>query len=196
MIAYLEGILFLKEPTYVIIDVGGVGYEIRISLNSFIKLGDLKTKIRLYTHLHIREDAHTLIGFVENSEKKVFLQLINVSGVGINTALVILSSLNTAEVVQAIASEDVRTIQSIKGIGVKMAQRLILELKDKFKKDVFEGQSVITPTLDQHIKMEALTALTTLGIAKNIAEKNIETIIKQNKEPLTLEELIKLALRM
>ncbi len=194
MIAYIEGKLTHKEPSFVILDVNGVGYQIRISLNTYSAIPDVKS-FKLYTYLQIKEDAHTLFGFADSLEKKVFLDLISVSGIGSNTALVILSSLSTNEVIQAIASEDVKTIQGIKGIGIKTAQRAIIELKDKIKKDNFDITS--TASVGQYqTKQEALMALMALGIAKNVAEKNVETILKQKGTELKVEELIKLALKM
>ena len=156
----------------------------------------------MHTFLHIREDAHTLYGFIDNEEKKVFLDLISVSGIGAGTAMIILSSLSTAEIQEAIVREDVRTIQSIKGIGNKTAQRLILELKDKIKKENMELANTIvsSPGSDTQRKLlaknEAILALTALGIPKNTAEKNLETIIKKHGNNLSVEELIKLALKV
>ena len=196
MIAYIEGNLTQKEPTHAIIEAAGVGYYIRISLNTYSSIKGISGKCKLYTHLQIKEDAHSLFGFSDNIEKKVFQELISVSGIGPGTAMVMLSSMNASEVQQAIASEDIRAIQSIKGIGAKTAQRVILELKDKMKKDilVIDNQS---PTYIHNTKRnEALSALVTLGIAKNVAEKNLEMIIKKEGENLSLEQLIKLALKM
>jgi Holliday junction DNA helicase RuvA len=153
-------------------------------------------RCRLQTFLHIKEDAHTLYGFVENAEKKLFLDLISVSGIGPNTALMMLSSLSYAEIQQAIVSEDLRTIQSIKGIGSKTAQRVILELKDKMKKGTFSGEIPNFPSpANNTIRNEALSALVTLGIPKNVAEKSIDTIIKQEGNQLSIEQLIKKALK-
>ena len=156
----------------------------------------------MQTFLHIREDAHTLYGFIDNEEKKVFLDLISVSGIGAGTAMIILSSLSTAEIQEAIVREDVRTIQSIKGIGNKTAQRLILDLADKIKIKNMELANTIvsSPGSDTQRKLlaknEAILALTALGIPKNTAEKNLETIIKKHGNNLSVEELIKLALKV
>ncbi|TAF66487.1 MAG: Holliday junction branch migration protein RuvA [Cytophagales bacterium] len=197
MIAYIHGKLAHKEPAYVIIDVGGVGYHIRISLNTYTALGAVPTECRLYTHLQIKEDAHTLFGFADTFEKKIFLDLISVTGVGANTAMMILSSLSTREAYQAIAREEVRIIQSVKGIGAKIAQRIILELKDKIRKDVPDLPIAVQLPAHQTAKEEALLALTTLGIPKNVAEKNLDILLKQKKdEEIKVEELIKMALRM
>jgi Holliday junction DNA helicase RuvA len=196
MIAYIEGELTQKEPTHAIIEAAGIGYYIRISLNTYSFIKGISGKCKLYTHLQIKEDAHSLFGFSDIIEKKVFQELISVSGIGPGTAMVMLSSMNALEVQQAIASEDLKTIQSIKGIGAKTAQRVILELKDKMKKDILvvDNQS---PTYIHNTKRnEALSALVTLGVAKNVAEKNLEMIVKKEGENLSLEQLIKLALKM
>lgn len=204
MIAYIEGNIVHKEPTFVIIDVGGMGYQVKISLNTYTAIEQVP-KGRLFTYLHIREDAHTLYGFFENEEKNLFLDLISVSGVGANTAMIILSSMNPSEIQQAIIAEDVRTIQSIKGIGNKTAQRIILELKDKIMKketqewtgiDVFSSTQREKKTNLFFLKTEAVSALVALGIAKNVAEKNVDTILKTKGEELKIEEIIKLALKI
>jgi len=197
MIAYIEGRLTHKEPAYVIIDVNGVGYEIRISLQTYSALPEGE-KCRLYTHFHVREDAQILYGFADRSEKKIFLDLISVSGVGANTALMMLSSLSSSEVQHAIVSEDVRTIQSIKGIGTKTAQRVILELRDKVKKDLYltSDTSTALVTSGNSIRSEALSALVTLGIPRNIAEKSIDTVLKREGSDVSLEQVIRLALKV
>ena len=172
MIAYLKGKLAYKDPTFVIIDVNGVGYHVKISLTTFGALKDAEN-CQLFTFMHVKEDAHTLYGFHQEQEKKLFLMFISVSGVGPSTALTMLSYLSPEELKHAIASEDVKTVQSIKGIGAKTAQRIILELKDKIQKEGFESKmSGIGPTSHNTIKSEALSALITLGINKTIAEKN------------------------
>lgn len=196
MIAYIEGELTHIEPTHAILEAAGVGYHIRISLNTYSAIKEVKGKSKLHTHLQIKEDAHSLFGFYDTTEKRVFQELISVSGIGPGTAMVMLSSMDAAGVQQAIASEDLRAIQSIKGIGAKTAQRVILELKDKMKKDTLpvDNQS---PTYKHNTKRnEALSALVTLGITKNIAEKNLDIIIKKEGETISLEQLIKLALKM
>lgn len=193
MIAYLEGKLAYKDPTYVIIDVGGVGYQVKISLHTYA-LVKSEEKIRLQTYLHIKEDAHTLYGFYEQEEKSLFSLLISVSGVGPSTALMMLSSLHPSEIRQAIVAEDVRTIQSIKGIGAKSAQRLILELKDKMKKG--DGDMAgMQAKPHQAIREEALAALLTLGYNKAVAEKAIEGILKRATTELKVEELIRQVLK-
>ncbi|MBP6385034.1 MAG: Holliday junction branch migration protein RuvA [Pseudarcicella sp.] len=199
MYAYIDGKLTYKDHAYVIIDVNGVGYEIKISLQTFASLKDGNERCKLYIYLSIKEDAHTLYGFKEKEEKNLFLDLISVSGIGANTALVMLSSLSSGEIKTAIVNEDVKTIQSIKGIGIKTAQRTILELKDKLKKENLIGDNTTTlsQTLNQNqqVRNEALAALVTLGIPKNVAEKSIDTILKKESDNITVENLIRMALR-
>ncbi|GJM59638.1 Holliday junction branch migration protein RuvA [Persicobacter diffluens] len=196
MIAYIRGRITEKEPTYVVLDVGGLGYEVRISLNTFEKLQDNKEEVRLATYLQVKEDAHTLFGFFDILEKKLFLHLIGVNGVGANTAMVMLSSMNVRELKEAIASEDVKTIQKIKGIGAKTAQRIILELKDKLLKEGVDAPASSTGGGTAHqAKEEALIALTTLGIPKATAEKSITNILKKHGSDISVEEIIKLALK-
>ncbi|MDB5263225.1 MAG: Holliday junction branch migration protein RuvA [Adhaeribacter sp.] len=194
MIAYIDGKLTHKDPTFVIIDVNGVGYQIRISLNTYDKLVEGE-RCKLHTFLHIKEDAHTLYGFSEPAEKTVFLHLISISGVGPGTGLMIISSLTVAEIQQAIVREDVRTIQNVKGIGAKTAHRIILELKDKYKKESFTDSGNINTVTHNTNRNEALSALITLGFARNVAEKTLDTIIKRDGNHLTVEALIKLALK-
>lgn len=201
MIAYIEGKLVYCEPTYAVLDVGGLGYQVRISLNTYTALRG-KQKCRLHTHLQIREDAHTLYGFAEANEKKYFLQLVSVSGIGANTALMILSSLSPEELLEAIIGEDVQVIKQIKGIGAKTAQRLILELKDKINKGnesipkLAQGAETNLASQKKQIRLDALQALVELGLNKNVAERKIEQILKQtNSEELQLENVIKQALK-
>lgn len=197
MIAYLDGKLTYKEPAYAIVDVQGVGYEVRISLQTFSALPAVPGQCRLFTYLAIREDAHVLFGFAEPGEKQLFLDLVSVSGIGPNTALVMLSSLSAAEIKQAIATEDLRVIQGIKGIGAKTAQRVILELKDKMRKESLTGGTAQTSLLaggGSAVRNDAISALVVMGIPRPAAEKSVETILKKQPD-LTVEELIKLALR-
>jgi len=195
MIAHIEGKIAEKYPTHVVIDIGGLGYEVKISLNTYADLKE-KESIKLFTHFHVKEDAQTLFGFTNSSERKRFKDLISISGVGPSTAVMILSSLSPSELQHAIVGEDVKTIQSVKGIGSKTAQRIVLELKDKMKKEGLLEKSVEIPLkTDNTLKTEALSALVTLGIPKATAEKNINLITKEYGSDLSLEELIKLALK-
>lgn len=195
MIAYLEGRLTYKDATYVIVDIGGIGYHVKISLTTYGAVKD-KDRCKLFTYQHITENSHTLYGFYGEAEKKLFMDLISISGVGPNTGLMMLSSLNPIELQQAIVNEEVNTIQAIKGIGAKTAQRIILELKDKLKKEGLLEKAINSPlSIHNTLKTEALTALTTLGINKAAAEKSVENILKNSKVPLSLEDVIKLALK-
>ena len=197
MIAYLNGKLAYKDPTFVIIDINGVGYQVKISLNTYAKIKD-EEQVMLLTYLSIKEDAHTLFGFKEESEKKLFMDLISISGVGPNTGLMVLSSLSADELEQAILQEDHHTIQRVKGIGAKTAQRIVLELKDKVKKDsypdILKGETGFLNKSNK-IKQEALQALMTLGFTKSVAEKNIASIMKKSGPEISLEDLIKASLK-
>lgn len=192
MIGYLKGVLAFKDPTFVIIDIHGVGYEVKISLYTFSKVKDLDSCL-LHTHFHVKEDAQTLYGFFDKEEKNAFIQLISISGVGPNTALMINSSLTVKELKTAIVNEEVEVIQKVKGIGSKTAHRIILELKDKIKREGLEAGASIGGT--NPVRNEALSALVTLGINKNLAEKSVNAIIKKYGDEITLEELIKLVLK-
>ncbi|MGL4630952.1 MAG: Holliday junction branch migration protein RuvA [Leadbetterella sp.] len=197
MIAFLKGKITEKDPTHVLLDVQGVGYYVRISLQTYATFTSDNESVCLNTVQIFREDSQTLFGFATKDEKELFEHLISVSGIGPSIALVFLSSMSGAEIRQAIISEDVRTIQNIKGIGAKTAQRAVIELKDKLKKEIIsEG---INPGLfakaNLSLRSEALTALVTLGIPKPAAEKSIDIILKRTGGDISLEELIKLALR-
>lgn len=198
MIAFVKGRLYHKEATYAVIDVNGVGYHVSISLNTFSKIKD-EEQCMLFTHMHVREDIQALYGFHTEEEKDIFKILISISGIGPNTALVILSTLTPYEIQSAIVNEDVATIQGVKGIGAKTAQRVIIELKDKMKKLQLEaaadGGNLLTVPKSNTLVNEALTALVTLGIQKSSAEKTINAIIKKHGSELSLEEVIKLALK-
>ena len=191
MIHHLNGRLVEKNPTYIVIECGGVGYFVNISLHTFSAIPDQEL-LRIYTYLQIREDAHTLYGFWTRTECEVFKLMISVSGVGANIARTMLSSLTPEQVCDAIAREDVRTIQAVKGIGAKTAQRVILDLKDKILK-IYELDEV------SHIpnntnKQEALSALEVLGFGTKQAEKAVEAVLKQDPS-MSVEGLIKLALK-
>ncbi|WP_114749194.1 Holliday junction branch migration protein RuvA [Pleomorphovibrio marinus] len=197
MIAYLKGKLAHKDPTFVIIDIQGVGYLVKISLNTFSELKD-EELIMLHTYLHIKEDAHTLYGFFKENEKKLFLELISITGVGPNTALMVLSSLQTEELESAIFQGDHQTIQRVKGIGAKTAQRIVLEMKDKINRDthgIMDSRSGGFIQSSNKLKEEALQALVTLGFPKAAAEKNIASVLKKNGHEISLEELIKASLK-
>jgi holliday junction DNA helicase RuvA len=195
MIAFLKGRLVHKDPTHVIIDVAGVGYHVNISLATFADVKD-QENILLYTHLAIREDAHVLFGFSKEGEKKLFQQLISVNGVGPSTAIVMLSYMNSTELKNAIVQENATALQSIKGIGGKTAQRVIIELKDKLKKESWEeSQPPVLLSGHNTLRKEALSALATLGLPKAAAEKSVDTVLKKSGNTITLEDLVKQALK-
>ena len=191
MIAHIQGKLVEKTPTDVVIDCNGVGYHVNISLHTFSLLPQ-SDHIKLFTHLLIREDAHTLYGFIEKSEREIFKMLISVSGIGASIARTMLSSLDPKQIIQAIAVADVTTIQSIKGIGAKTAQRVILDLKDKVLK-IYDIDEV---SVSQHNKNrdEALSALEVLGFVRKASERIVDKVISQNPEA-TVELIIKQALK-
>lgn len=191
MITHLSGRLIEKNPTHVVLDCNGVGYFINISLYTFGQLGDSEA-LKLYTHLQVKEDSHTLFGFMEVMEREIFRLLLSVSGIGASTARTMLSSLEPNQIKQAIASNDVATIQSIKGIGAKTAQRVILDLKDKILKvyDISTESAIQSNTN----KDEALSALETLGFARKQAEKVCLAITKE-KPDASVETIIKEALK-
>jgi len=192
MYAYIDGKLAFKSAAYVVIDAGGVGYHINISLNTYSKLGDGE-RCKLHTWLHVKEDAHTLYGFFDEGERRLFLHLISISGIGPNTARMMLSSITPEEIQQAIVSGNVGLIQKIKGIGPKSAQRVILELQDKLKKEGPETLSTVKA--DKTVREEALSALVMLGFARNAAEKVVDLEVSRNNNDLTVEQLIKSALK-
>lgn len=191
MIAHIQGKLIEKTPTEVVIDCGGVGYHINISLHTYSLLPTTDF-IKLYTHVQIKEDAHTLFGFMEKTEREIFKMMLTVSGIGASIARTMLSSLEPKQIIQSIAVGDVATIQSIKGIGAKTAQRVIIELKDKVLKLYdLEEVSLIQNNTN---KDEALSALEVLGFMRKAAEKVVEKIARENPDA-TVEFIIKQALK-
>lgn len=191
MITHIQGRLVEKTPTDVVIDCNGVGYLINISLHTFSLLPDSES-LKLFTFLQIKEDAHTLYGFVEKQERELFKLLLSVSGVGASTARTMLSSIPPANIIQAIASNDVATIQGIKGIGAKTAQRIILDLKEKVLKVYnLDDVSVVVGNTN---KEEALSALEVLGFARKAAEKVLDKIVRETPNA-SVEQLIKEALK-
>ena len=190
MITQLSGKLVEKNPTELIIDCGGVGYLVKISLNSFSKIGD-EEFCKVFTQFIVREDAQLLYGFADKTEREMFNHLISVSGIGPNTAMIMLSSLVPEEVANAIQTEDVKTIQSIKGIGAKTAQRVIVDLKDKMLKMAFSTENIFNQNNTD--RFEALTALVSLGFDKKSAEKAIDKVSTGEE---SVEELIKESLKI
>lgn len=195
MIAYVEGKIAQVEATHAIIDVGGVGYQIRISVNTYSRIKD-KERVKLHTFFQVREDAQTLYGFDEAKEKSLFEQLISISGVGGNTAMVILSSISATDLIISIRSGDVMALKQVKGIGAKTAGRIILELKDKIGAVGDEtGSSASSSGNLGTNKAEAMAALGQLGLSKVDAAKRIDKVLKVNGTDISVEQIIKLALR-
>jgi Holliday junction DNA helicase RuvA len=195
MISYLKGVLVELEPTHLIIEVGGVGYKVNIPLSAYDAFKNQK-EAKVLTHFHVKEDAQTLYGFYLPEERTVFLDLIGISGIGPSTAIGMLSAMNPNEIKSAIVAENVKQIQSIKGIGGKTAQRVILELKDRYKKEGLISESGHSSIVSNNsLRNEALSALINLGFAKNSAEKVIDKILQASNENITLEQLIKQALK-
>ena len=191
MITHIQGKLVEKNPTDVVIDCNGVGYFLNISLHTYSQIPEQEA-LKLYTHLQIREDAHTLYGFASLAERELFRLLISVSGIGANTARTMLSSLTPKQIREGIAIEDVALIKSIKGIGIKTAQRVIIDLKDKILKiyDIDE----VSVTKNNTSKDEALSALEVLGFVKKQAEKVVDKIVMTQPDA-NVETIIKLALK-
>lgn len=199
MLSYIEGILIEKNPATAVIECGGVGFKLNISVNTFTQLGEVNQKCKLYTHLAIKSEATTpvglvLYGFVTEDERYIFHELISVNGVGFNTARLILSSLTTGETVSAISNGDVFTFKKVKGIGEKTAQRIIIELRDRITK--VSGQKEFLIPVNNTLSNEALTALIMLGFSRNAAVKAIDKVVKNEGVDIVLEDLIKHALKL
>ncbi|MAR15871.1 MAG: Holliday junction branch migration protein RuvA [Flammeovirgaceae bacterium] len=192
MISFIRGKKIHIDPAKIIIDVNGIGYDVNISLRTYSKLKD-KSDIFIYTHLNVKEDSHTLFGFNSESERNTFLSLLSINGVGPSTAIMILSSLSANELKKAILSSDSNKIKSVKGIGLKTAERIILELKDKVSFDDIDNDKFYD-NMGNTLKDEALSALSSLGISKNIVEKHINDILERNDD-ISLEDLIKEVLK-
>jgi Holliday junction DNA helicase RuvA len=193
MISYVKGAITFKSPTYVVVETGGIGYHINISLNTYAQIEKLET-VKLLTHLHVKEDSHTLFGFAEESERSLFVLLLSVSGIGPNTARILLSSMTAQEARTAIISEDVPAFKKVKGVGPKTAKRIILDLKDKILKD--SGETPVPLSIhDNTIRDEALSALVALGFAKIQVQKALNKILSEHKSIDSVEELIKLSLK-
>ncbi|CAI8310906.1 MAG: Holliday junction branch migration protein RuvA [Flavobacteriales bacterium] len=190
MITYIKGRLIEKTPTKIIVESYGIGYEINISLNTYEKIPD-EENIKIYTYLQRKEDSDILFGFSSENERSIFQQLISISGIGPSTARTILSSISPAEIQEAVFSEDVNRIKSIKGIGLKTAQRLIIELKDKV--ELFDKKDIDLSGKNLNIKNEALLALSALGFNKSKSENIVSKLYFENKD-IELQELIKKSL--
>ena len=193
MIAYVKGPIAYKSPTYVIVEAGGLGYRIHISLYTYARIEKLET-VKLLTHFHVKEDSQTLYGFSSNEERRLFIQLISVSGIGPNTARILLSSISPEEAKSAIIGENIAVLNSVKGIGPKTAKRLIVELKDKLMKES-GGSEVLVAVGNNTLREEALSALVTLGFNRARVQKALKAVMTESAEATNAEILIKLALK-
>lgn len=194
MYEYIKGTLVNLSPTEVVIDNNGIGYKILISLQTYSKLTQ-NSETKVFIHHHLREDAETLFGFIDKDERYIFLNLISVSGIGPNTARMMLSSMTSEEIRNAIITGDINKLKGIKGVGIKTAQRLLVELKDKIGKGSADDfNSILFSSENSEIKREASTALILLGFTKGNVEKAIDSVLKDNQS-VSLEELIKQALK-
>jgi holliday junction DNA helicase RuvA len=192
MYAYLQGKFSVKNPAQVYVDINGVGYEVNISLNTYSHIQNLEHG-KLFTYLQVKEDSHVLFGFFDKAEKEMFVQLISISGIGASTARMMLSSLKPEEISRAIMQGNVKLLESIKGIGKKTAERLILELKDKIGKTSADGN--IPAMAGNSLQTDALNALIALGINRPLAESSVKKIILAEPNIINLEELIKKTLK-
>lgn len=193
MIAYLKGEITHKNPAYIYIECGGVGYHVNISLYTYARL-EKSESIKLLTHLVVKEDSHTLYGFYDKEERDLFVHLLSVSGIGPNTARIVLSSLNPAEITQAILSEDELVFKQVKGIGSKTAKQIILDLKNKISKG--NDMTIHITTRDNTLQEEALSALLALGFSKQSVTKAVSDVYKANPDLASVESLIKASLKI
>jgi Holliday junction DNA helicase RuvA len=194
MFAYIDGILVEKNPTYVVIDCQGVGYMLHISLNTFSKLQQEQQQCRLYTHLQVKEDAHTLYGFSSQEERLLFRMLIAISGIGASTAQMMLSAMSVSELTSCIAGGNTGALQTIKGLGAKTAQRVVIELQDKIAKtDISINKS---DSLSSNVRNESLSALVLLGFSRQNAEKAVDKVLKLSDGDISIENLIKESLKI
>jgi len=193
MYEYFEGRFTEINPAFIVVDCQGVGYYLHISLNTYAKVKD-QTQGRILSHYVVREDAQLLYGFAEESERRLFRLLVTVSGIGSNTARLILSSMTPSEVKQAISSRDASILQKVKGIGIKSAQRIVIDLSDKIDKEDLSDH--IPMSVNNTLRSEALSALIMLGFQKTTIEKTLERLLKSEEKPLNVEDLIKRALKI
>lgn len=192
MIAFVKGNFVRKTPALVLVDVNGVGYELQISLHTYSSIQN-DDKGQLFTYFYVREDAQILYGFFEEAEKNLFIQLISVSGIGAATARMMLSSMKPGEIIRAILEGNVKQLESIKGIGKKSAERIILELKDRLAKTPFDSN--ISTLKNNSLQHDALNALIALGIARPAGEQAIQRVLKADPTLDKIEDVIKKALK-
>jgi holliday junction DNA helicase RuvA len=193
MIAFVKGNFVQKTPAQVLVDVNGVGYEVQISLNTYTAIQALPAGL-LHTYLHIREDAHVLYGFSDTREKELFIQLIAVNGIGAATARVMLSSMKADEISRAVVQGNVKLLESIKGIGRKTAERVVLELRDKLAKQV--NDTNIAALVNNTLEQDALNALLALGIGRQAAEQAVKKVLSSSPDSEKIEDIIKKALKI
>jgi Holliday junction DNA helicase RuvA len=193
VIAYIQGPITYKSPTFIYVETHGVGYHINISLYTYARIEKLD-KVKIFTYYHVKEDGHTLYGFIEDEERGIFIHLLSVSGIGPNTARVILSYMDPEEVRMAILQENVAALSSVKGIGPKTAKRIILDLKDKIAKKQDEMPALITDSYNT-IREESLSALMALGFPKASVQKSISNVLKNDPQIASVEDLIKKVLK-
>jgi len=194
MISYIKGAINYKTPTYIVVETGGMGYHVNISLNTYTEIEKLET-LKILIHQHIKEDSHTLYGFSEETERNLFRHLISVSGIGPNTAQIVLSGMKPDEVRAAIIGEDDRAFSRVKGIGPKTAKRIILDLKDKIIKDSGEEMLITSSPTNNTFRDEALSALLALGFNKIKIQKVLNKVLKEQPNIGSVEALIKAALK-
>ncbi len=194
MIAYLNGIITHKTPTFIYVDCNGVGYHVNISLHTYSRLEKLE-KIKIFTYLNVKEDEQSLYGFFDDEERALFILLISVSGIGVNTARVILSYMTPEEVRTAIIHENAVALGKVKGIGPKTAKRIILDLKDKVIKETGSEQVILLSPENNTIRNESLSALIALGFPKLVVEKQIKAVLDKNPDISHVEDLIKQVLK-
>jgi holliday junction DNA helicase RuvA len=194
MITYVKGNITHKSPTYIVVEAAGIGYHINISLHTYAQVEKLEA-VKILTHLYIKEDSHTLYGFADAAERSLFAHLISVSGIGPNTAQLMLSAMNPEEMRAAVVGEDVNALKRIKGVGPKTAKRIILDLKDKLLKDAGGEASALAPQMDNTIREEALSALVALQFNRIKAQKALNKVLKTQPSDANVEILIKLALK-
>ena len=195
MYAYIDGILVEKNPTFVVMDCQGIGYVLHVSLNTYSTLQQKQQRCRLFTHLQVKEDSHTLYGFSSKEERELFRLLISVSGVGASTAQMMLSAMSPSELIANIANGNAAALQAIKGIGGKTAQRILIELRDKVTKSDFTITQ-FEQTNNSNVRNEALGALVLLGFSKQNAEKAVDKIMKSSNGDISVENLIKESLKI
>ncbi|NBC09909.1 MAG: Holliday junction branch migration protein RuvA [Bacteroidetes bacterium] len=194
MITYVKGNITHKSPTYIVVEAAGIGYHVNISLHTYAQVEKLEA-VKVLTHLHIKEDSHTLYGFAEAAERSLFVHLISVSGIGPNTAQLMLSAMTPDEMRAAVVGEDVNALKRIKGVGPKTAKRIILDLKDKLLKDAGGQAPALAPQMDNTMREEALSALVALQFNRIQAQKALNKVLKTQPSGVNVETLIKLALK-